>query len=401
MKKNLLIMMSGGTTTVINSTLYGIIKESYNKKFFDNIYVAIGGIEGLLNNKIKNISKLSINFLEQIKKLPGSAVIGTSRINKLNQLQLNHIGKIADKFNINYIVNIGGNGTLEQTKKLNLYFNDKINFAFAPKTVDNDLGDENCKQLFFTPGFPSCVNLWKKYTYLLDIENKGAYSHDKVLVAQTFGRNTGYIAGATRLADIDHNLPLMILLPEDNKAKNKFYDYLDNLLVKYDRAIIITSEGYNFGNIGKHYDSRGQISYGSSKITVSQLIVNKLIKKMKINSRSFIPTIMQRQSFAESLNFDYYYAEKIGRQIVRNFKIDNKNFAMTILNPKFNNKKELVVPINFKYIKNFSRKMSNGFIKNNKFDVSNKYINYLNSFFKISKHEKNYIKFKPKSLINN
>ena len=50
MKKNLLIM-SGGTTIVINSTLYGIIKESYNKKFFDNIYAAIGGIEGLLNSK--------------------------------------------------------------------------------------------------------------------------------------------------------------------------------------------------------------------------------------------------------------------------------------------------------------------------------------------------------------
>ena len=95
----------------------------------------IEGIEGLLNNKIKNISKLSNNFLEQIKKLPGSAVIGTSRINKLNQLQLNHIGKISDKFNINYIVNIGGNGTLEQTKKLNIYFNDKINFAFAPKLL--------------------------------------------------------------------------------------------------------------------------------------------------------------------------------------------------------------------------------------------------------------------------
>ena len=34
-------------------------------------------------------------------------------------------------------------------------------------------------------------------------------------------------------------------------------------------------------------------------------------------------------------------------------------------------------------------------------ELSNKYINYLNSFFKISKHEKNYIKFKPKSLIKN
>ena len=35
MKKNLLIMMSVEQLLVINSTLYGIIKESYNKKFFD------------------------------------------------------------------------------------------------------------------------------------------------------------------------------------------------------------------------------------------------------------------------------------------------------------------------------------------------------------------------------
>ena len=85
----------------------------------------------------------------------------------------------------------------------------------------------------------------------MDIENKGAYSHDKVLVAQTFGRNTGFIAEARGLL-ILITIILTILLPEDNKAKNKFYDYLDNLLVKYDRAKIITSG--NFGNIGKHYD---------------------------------------------------------------------------------------------------------------------------------------------------
>ena len=40
---------------------------------------------------------------------------------------------------------------------------------------------------------------------------------------------------------------------------------------------------------------------------------------------------------------------KIGRQIINNLpKIDNKNFAMTILNPKFNNKKGISSAYKFK-----------------------------------------------------
>ena len=69
-----------------------------------------------------------------------------------------------------------------------------MHIASCPKTVDNDLGDEQMEDVFY--GIPSCVNWWNKHLDLINIENLGAYTHDKVIVAQTFGRDTGFICAA-------------------------------------------------------------------------------------------------------------------------------------------------------------------------------------------------------------
>ena len=45
-RKNLIVGQSGGPTAVINSSLYGVVKEGRDQAEVDRIYGMVNGIEG-------------------------------------------------------------------------------------------------------------------------------------------------------------------------------------------------------------------------------------------------------------------------------------------------------------------------------------------------------------------
>jgi ATP-dependent phosphofructokinase / diphosphate-dependent phosphofructokinase len=372
---NFLILMSGGTTPVINSTLAGILQTLTKKNI--KAYSGMPGLEGVLKKKIIPLSNFSKSKIDKMNLTPGSHFIGTSRIKKLDNDQIRLFKQILKKKKISNIINIGGNGTLNQSIDLSKKL-PEFNFASCPKTVDNDLGDSNFKKMLFNPGFISCLEIWKFFLEMINIENIGASSHDKIIISQTFGRNTGFICGGIRYWDKKKKLPLMFLLPEDNKNFEKIFLYATKILKKHDRLMIFMSEGYKIGNIKPIFDKSGQIMYGSSGNSNCQLLNNAFIKK-GIQSRIFNPTILQRVFKFENkiLNKkDSDFAKKIGIVTAKELLKKEKSFLISI--SKFNK----VIKIKYNDCKNFSRKMPNEFISKNKFDVSKKYLNYLDEVFK-------------------
>ena len=333
--KNILFSMSGGTTPVINSTLYGLIDEAKKSKLFQNIYISKYGIDGLIKHHFILLNNISSQKLKKLKFTPGS-YFGISRNPKITDAIYSKIKKNLIKNNITHFVNIGGNGSLEQT----LEFKKKINciqqIAFAPKTVDNDLGDKDFKTVFFTPGFPTCINFWIRMLNLINIENIGAKEHDKVIVCQTFGRDTGHITAACRLFDLKNKMPLIYLIPEDQQDKKNVLRKIKLFIKKYGRAIVIIGEGYKIKDFNIYKDSFGQSMFGSSSSSASQQLVNFLIKN-KIQSRAFMPTIIQRVSDFVYLKKDNEVAEKIGRNIIKEFKKNKSGFMCTLSRMKNKN----------------------------------------------------------------
>lgn len=51
---NCIIAQSGGPTSVINSSVYGLVKANNELKIYDNVFAGLNGIEGILNKKIIN-----------------------------------------------------------------------------------------------------------------------------------------------------------------------------------------------------------------------------------------------------------------------------------------------------------------------------------------------------------
>jgi 6-phosphofructokinase/glycosyltransferase involved in cell wall biosynthesis len=375
---NIFIAMSGGTTAVINSTLAGILKYIYETKKFDNIFFGSNnsGIMGLIDNNLEILSDLSIYDIKNLKNLPGSGFIGTTRIHKINENDILKIKNTINTKNINCIINIGGSGTYKQSCVLSKELKE-INLIFLPKTVDNDIGDCSYKKLYYTPGFPSCVKYWYNKMNIYNEENKGAMSHDKVLISQTFGRETGFIAGSVRLFDKERRLPLIILLPEDNQTIENIILRIKMEIKEKNRCIIIMSEGYKIGDnkLGNVYDKSGQIMYGSSQTSAAQLLVNECIKN-NIQARCNIPSFNQRVFNLLTCKEDINIAFKIGYESL--FQINNTNNNFKHIYCTIDRNKEIDF-INIDYSLNYSRSMLKEWIDYGNYDVTDNYVKYLES----------------------
>jgi len=381
--------MSGGTSTVINSTLVGVIRTAKLLGIYDCVYAGIPGIQGVLNEQMVDLLKLSESQLVRMRNTPGSGTIGTTRVAILSDQEMSKLMYLFNKYDIQAFINIGGNGTIKQTRSIAAAVGNALSVAAAPKTVDNDLGDVNCTEMMFTPGFPSCVNHWARTTELLNLENIGACSHDKVLVAQTFGRETGFIAGSVRIADPERDLPLLLLLPEDPEPLDKILGAVDDMLRLHGRAIIVMSEGYNIGDVGSVEDATGQTMYGSSRTTAAQLLTDAMINN-NIQARSYIPTIIQRQAMEERLEFDLDIAERQGIFAVKRLAYGDSEFLATVRDPDLMCEDDPIGAIPFSAFSNYSRSMQEHFIDKGRFDVTNAYVHYLQGLFRVSRFERQY-----------
>ena len=57
-KANLVVGQSGGPTCVINSSLYGVIKEAIKNEKIDKVFGALNGVNGLINDRLVTLNDL-------------------------------------------------------------------------------------------------------------------------------------------------------------------------------------------------------------------------------------------------------------------------------------------------------------------------------------------------------
>lgn len=370
MPNNILITMSGGTTTVINATLVGIIKAARKCDKIDRIYAGYPGIIGTLNEDIVDLTDISEAEIEKLYYTPASGFIGTTRVRPLDEFELKSLEKVFEAHNVKYFLNIGGNGTIKQTMQISKNIGDRVKCIALPKTVDNDLGDMEFEKVLYTPGFPSCANYWKFIARIMNLENLGAYSHDKVLITQTFGRKTGFLAGCARLADESREWPLIILLPEDQKDINTVLNKIETTVNENKRAMVVMTEGYEIDELGVKHDHTGQVMYGSSNTTNAQNLVNKCMEA-NIQARAFVPAIDQRSNIIYTTLEDLKHAEGVGIYAVGKLLQGQSNFLTSISD----NMQYISIP--FTEIKDFSRQMPDKWISYDNFDVTDEYLDYV------------------------
>ena len=86
--------MSGGTTSVINATLAGIVTAAKESSIVDRVYAGFPGLLGAMKGEFIDLTDCSPETLQVIKDSPGSASIGTTRTKIYSDEELREIEDI-------------------------------------------------------------------------------------------------------------------------------------------------------------------------------------------------------------------------------------------------------------------------------------------------------------------
>ena len=140
MSKALIYLQSGGPTSVINSSLYGAIREAQKHKEVSKILGSLHGIEGLLDDDIIDIGKEDDEDIELLKQTP-AAILGSSRYKLPSSFEDEAYKKILAtlvKHNCGYLLLNGGNDSMDTCSKLATFFRENnvdIKVIGVPKTA--------------------------------------------------------------------------------------------------------------------------------------------------------------------------------------------------------------------------------------------------------------------------
>ncbi len=340
MLKNVIVAQSGGPSPVINNSLRGIIDtcKMFPEKF-GKIYAGWHGIEGVLNEDLLDLTAQDREEIALLRITPAAGSIGTCRY-KLKDHQEKDFARIIDVFrahNIGYFFYIGGNDSQHTAFKVSELANLKgldVIATGVPKTIDNDVGDSEFKLIDHTPGYGSVARYWSHIVQNANEENMGSSPADPVLVLQAMGRKIGYIPAAARLADPDREMPLQIYLAESKVSMPEMADKINDQLKKDGRCIVVVSEGFDVGDIGEVKDAFGHTSFGSSKLSVYQSVVNYLNSsglKARGAARGQVMGTDQRDTMIYASTVDIDEAYKVGQKAVDIAMNEGNGWMATIL----------------------------------------------------------------------
>lgn len=244
-KGNALVGQSGGPTSVINSSLAGVIETGLASSLIKDIYGMQFGIEGFMQEMIYDLGRQPRKIIEGLRYTPSSA-LGSSR-HKVQEKDLPLILKVLKKYDIRYFFLIGGNDSMDTMHQVEKYCRDQkyeLTGIGIPKTVDNDLfGTDH------TPGFASAAK-----SNILNVMQAGVLARDmqkvdRFVIYQTIGRDAGWLAAATALArKKEDDAPHLIYAPEFHFSRDKFLEEVDRCIRAYGWVSVVCGEGLKYSD---------------------------------------------------------------------------------------------------------------------------------------------------------
>ena len=225
MAKSLGILTGGGDCPGLNAVIRAVVRRADSAGW--DVVAVREGWRGLVEPIFEDLGPSQVSGI-----LPrGGTIIGTSRTNPFNVDGA--VERVVQNFSdrgLDALVAIGGEDTLGVAARL--YDERQFPVVGVPKTIDNDLSGTD-----YTFGFDTAVFI---ATEAIDRLHTTAESHNRVMVVEVMGRQTGWIAvmsGIAGGADV-------ILVPE---VPVDFDEVAETIRKRHARgknfSIVVVSEG--------------------------------------------------------------------------------------------------------------------------------------------------------------
>jgi 6-phosphofructokinase 1 len=316
---NVLVGQSGGPTAVINASVAGIVAEALNHACVEEIYGALNGVLGILQEDIIDLAAESQQQIRALRHTPGAA-LGTCRYKLKKAQDFERVLEVFKAHNIRYFFYIGGNDSQDTADKISKLAQEQgyeLRVIGVPKTIDNDLAStDHC------PGYGSVVKYLATSVREIACDNEAMGQGDLVSIVEAMGRSAGWIAAGASLAkrrDHPHDPPHIILLPEVPFNQEKVLEDVRRVLKREKYCLIVVAEGLvdsdgNYLAADAATDAFGHARLGGAGEALAE-IVEAAIPSVKV--RVARPGLFQRAASHCAAKVDVDEAFLAGQAAVR------------------------------------------------------------------------------------
>lgn len=347
MRKNILYAQSGGPTAVINASAGGVISEA-QKLGIGRVFAGINGIEGILNENLRDVTQLSQEDVRLLQHTPGAA-FGSCRY-KLAEFDkapdvYRKISEIFQKYDIGCFFYNGGNDSMDTCCKIARYFaetNTPCQVIGIPKTIDNDLAEtDHC------PGFGSAAKYIATAIHEIALDT-ASYPKGKVTVVEIMGRDAGWLTASSIVANHCGAGPDLIYLPEKPFDIDAFAEDVKKVYGKKHRCLVAVAEGIkdeqgNYLTVYQGKDTFNHVQMGGTAYRVA-----KLLEERGFKTRAVELNLPQRCAAHLMSRTDRNEAIMSGKEAVRQFTKGATNCMIAIKRTYANGKyraKYFAVPL--------------------------------------------------------
>ena len=337
--RTILVGQSGGPTAAINASLAGVIRAAHAQGL--RVLGMRNGIQGFLEGNVVDLVE-ALEFiasesgssnhastnpgeknLQLLRKTP-SSWLGSCRF-KLPEIADNsesaaispiyqQINAQLKKYQVDAVLYIGGNDSMDTTDKLSRYFaqiESHVRVVGVPKTIDNDLEGTD-----HTSGFGSAARFVASVTAEL-IRDGGVYNNKNVTFIEAMGRDAGWLTAAGALAqDICGTAPDFVLLPEIPLDEHALLYAIEQRLREKYNVIVVVSEGVHHADGSFLFDAKSiaidTFGHLAAQSGTAQYLSQLAKDQLGVKSRGIELNTLQRCASHAASKVDLDEAEALG-----------------------------------------------------------------------------------------
>ncbi len=316
----ILVAQGGGPTAVINQSLVGVALEARRFQQVTQIYGALHGVRGIINEEFLDLTQETSHNLELVAGTPSSA-LGSTR-DKPDVPYCKEIFKVLRAHAIEHFFYIGGNDSSDTVRIVSEEAHKAgypLRAIHIPKTIDNDLvGNDH------TPGFPSAARFVAQAFAGANLDNAALPG---VYVGVVMGRHAGFLTAASALGKkFPDDGPHLIYLPERTFVLEKFLADVKATYERYGRCVIAVSEGIHDASgqpiaalLAKdlEHDAHGNVQL-SGNGALADLLCEEIKTKLQIKRvRGDTYGYLQRSFIGCVSDVDQREAREVGEKAVQ------------------------------------------------------------------------------------
>ena len=303
------ICTCGGICPGLNNVIRSVVRCFWYRYGVRRITGIPFGYLGLLENSPWPMINLTPDVVDDIQE-KGGTILGSARG---GGKEVEQIVDTLERQNINILITIGGDGTLrgahdigEEVKRRGL----KIAVVGVPKTIDNDLSFIDTSF-----GFDTAVASAVPAVRGAHVEAKSAYNG--IGLVKVMGRESGFIAAHTSLAQSDVNFCLIPENPFDLDGDNGLLHHLEKRILDRGHAVILVAEGAGTDLVPPtgEVDAGGNIKYQDIGVFLKEKIKEYFKgRSIPVSIKYIDPSYIIRSTPANS--YDSIYCARLGAHAV-------------------------------------------------------------------------------------